>query len=163
MSAPIYRIDAETEEALALHAKWLAGDPNGKRLDFSGGALIQHNLAWRDLREAILDRCDLSGSNLEGAQLNEAKLFGADLTDCNLEAADLRWADLRRADLTGAKLKGARMSGAALGRTVGVRYTLHQADREESIPNGLHIKQGNPCWMIHDERGTRYSNYVDFD
>lgn len=154
MSAPIYRIDDETEEALKLHSKWLAGDPNGKRLDFSGGALIQHNLAWRDLREAILDRCDLSGSNLEGAQLNEAKLFGADLTDCNLEAADLRWADLRGADLTGAKLKGARMSGAALGRTVGLDYT------SEAYYDGrilLYVEQDGR-WMRHDDSGTRYAD-----
>lgn len=158
MSAPIYRIDDETEEALYLHALWLGGDPNGKRLDFSGGALIQHNLAWRDLREAILDRCDLSGSNLEGAQLNEAKLFGADLNDCNLESADLRWADLRRADLTDAKLKGARMTGVAVGRTIGVKYDSHQSDRGRSIPSALHIKHDG-CWMVHDDAGTRYSNY----
>jgi uncharacterized protein YjbI with pentapeptide repeats len=120
VSAPIYRIDAETEEALYLHALWLGGDPNGKRLDFSGGALINHDLSWRDLREAILDRCDLSGSRLEGAQLNEANLFGANLTNCDLESADLRWADLRRANLTGAKLKGARMAGAALAQAVDV-------------------------------------------
>ena len=154
MSAPIYRIDDETEEALALHAKWLAGDPNGKRLDFSGGALIQHNLAWRDLREAILDRCDLTGSNLEGAQLNEAKLFGADLTGCNLEAADLRWADLRTADLTGAKLKGARMSGAALGRTTGVAYAS-SANGEGRVL--LIVSQDGRC-MRHDENGTRYAD-----
>lgn len=156
MSAPIYRIDAETEEALKLHSRWLAGDPNGKRLDFSGGALIQHDLSWRDLREAILDRCDLSGSNLEGAQLNEAKLLGADLTDCNLESADLRWADLRTADLTGAKLKGARMSGAALGRTVGVLYELHQSNYPDPTFNRLHVKHGDK-WMIHDQNGTRNS------
>ncbi len=151
MSAPIYRIDAETEEALYLHALWLGGDPNGKRLDFSGGALIQHDLAWRDLREAILDRCDLSGSNLEGAQLNEAKLLGADLTDCNLESADLRWADLRMADLTRAKLKGARMTGVAMGRTVGVEYT------SEAYYDGrilLYVEQ-DMRWIRHDHSGTR--------
>lgn len=155
MSAPIYRIDDETEEALKLHSRWLAGDPNGKRLDFSGGSLILHNLAWRDLREAILDRCDLTGSNLEGAQLNEAKLFGADLTGCNLEAADLRWADLRKADLSGAKLKGARMSGAALGRTFGVRYNLDQHNDRSKFPPSLSIIQDGQ-WMIHDDNGTRY-------
>lgn len=157
MSAPIYRIDDETEEALKLHAKWLAGDPNGKRLDFSGGALIQHNLAWRDLREAILDRCDLSGSNLEGAQLNEAKLFGADLTDCNLEAADLRWADLRMADLTRAKLKGARMTGAALGATIGVAYVSSAYDD----CNILLLVEQDGRWMRHDGNGTRYEENMD--
>ncbi len=150
MSAPIYRIDDETEEALKLHAKWLAGDPNGKRLDFSGGALINHDLSWRDLREAILDRCDLSGCNLEGAQLNEAKLFGADLTDCNLESADLRWADLRKADLTGAKLKGARMSGVAMGRTTGVQHS--SASNDGGIL--LFVWQDGRC-MMHDGNGTR--------
>lgn len=154
MSAPIYRIDAETEEALKLHAKWLAGDPNGKRLDFSGGALIQHDLAWRDLREAILDRCDLSGSNLEGAQLNEAKLFGADLTDCNLEAADLRWADLRTADLSRARLKGARMTGAALGATVGVTYTSAAHDEARIL---LFVEQDGRM-MRHDAFGTSYAD-----
>ena len=127
MSAPIYRIDAETEEALKLHSRWLAGDPNGKRLDFSGG------------------------SNLEGAQLNEAKLFGADLTDCNLESADLRWADLRMADLTRAKLKGARMTGVAMGRTVGVEYT------SEAYYDGrilLYVEQ-DMRWIRHDHSGTR--------
>jgi hypothetical protein len=153
VSAPIYRIDDETEEALKLHSRWLAGDPNGKRLDFSGGALIQHNLAWRDLREAILDRCDLSGSNLEGAQLNEAKLFGADLTDCNLESADLRWADLRTADLTGAKLKGARMTGAALGVTAGLIYTSTAHDDDHIL---LFVEQAGR-WMRHDGNGTRYA------
>lgn len=157
MSTPIYRIDDETEEALKLHSRWLAGDPSGKRLDFSGGALIQHDLAWRDLREAILDRCDLSGSNLEGAQLNEAKLFGADLTDCNLESADLRWADLRMADLTRAKLKGARMTGAALGATVGVSYSTSAYDDCHVL---LLIEQ-NGGWMRHDGNGTRYEQAPD--
>ena len=154
MSAPIYRIDDETEEALKLHSRWLAGDPNGKRLDFSGGALIQHDLAWRDLREAILDRCDLSGSNLEGAQLNEAKLFGADLTDCNLEAADLRWADLRMADLTRAKMKWARMTGAALGATIGVAYVRSAYDDSNIL---LFVEQDGR-WMRHDDSGTRYAD-----
>ena len=154
MSAPIYRIDDETEEALKLHSRWLAGDPNGKRLDFSGGALINHDLSWRDLREAILDRCDLSGCNLEGAQLNEAKLFGADLTDCNLESADLRWADLRKADLSGAKLKAARMTGAAFAATLGVTYTSTAYDETTIV---LCVKQDGRT-MRHDADGTRYAD-----
>lgn len=154
MSAPTYRIDDETEEALRLHAKWLAGDPNGKRLDFSCGALISHDLSWRDLREAIFDGCDLTGCNLEGAQLNDAKLLGADLTDCNLESADLRWADLRRADLTRAKLKGARMSGAALGATVGVEYVSSAYDDSCIL---LFVEQDGRM-MRHDANGTRYAD-----
>jgi hypothetical protein len=91
------------KQALAEHAKWLAG---------VGGTSA--NLRWADLRGADLSGANLSGANLRGADLSGANLSGADLSGANLSWADLSGADLSGANLSGANLRGANLSGANL-------------------------------------------------
>lgn len=63
--------------ALDLHKRWLAGHPNGERLDLSGADLRVANLANADLRDADLRCSNLRGANLDGATLTAATLgFG---------------------------------------------------------------------------------------
>jgi hypothetical protein len=75
------------------------------------------------LREAVeflvrdrisLREADLERKNLSGAELSRAGLAGADLHKACLMGADLRNADLRGADLTSALLGGAYLGGADL-------------------------------------------------
>ena len=56
---------AELDEILKLHKKWLNNEPSGKRA-------ILHRA---DLREADLREADLRGADLRGADLRGADLF----------------------------------------------------------------------------------------
>ena len=87
------------QRVLAMHAKWLADDPDGIRAD--------------------LRRANLRGANLTGAALGSANLRGA-----YLERANLTGADLAGATLSGANLEGANLSGADLEGTNFLNATL---------------------------------------
>jgi hypothetical protein len=83
----------EIAEVLAWHQKWLNGDDDGVRADFSG----------RDLRDCDLTWCDLTGADfrwadLRGADFIEANLTGADLPHfgvCPEEGDFIGWKKLR--------------------------------------------------------------------
>ena len=62
-------------EVLEAHEKWLAGDPEGSRADFSRAALISEDLSNRDLRKADLSYSFLSGVNLSGTDLTGANII----------------------------------------------------------------------------------------
>ncbi|MEM8484929.1 MAG: toll/interleukin-1 receptor domain-containing protein [Bacteroidota bacterium] len=96
-----------------------------------------------DLREAQLNRFNLSNANLSGAlmaraQLKGAKLLrtnlrGAKLTACNLSGADLTGADLYRAtlfksDLARASLMKANLTRANLGKSDLTQAVLSRSD-----------------------------------
>lgn len=114
----------DLQAKLYAHARWLAGDEDGVRLNLSradlSGAdlrvadLRDANLSGTDLRRADLIRANLRGAELSDANLRRADLSRADLSGANLIGADLRGADLRGADLRGADLSGADLSGAEL-------------------------------------------------
>jgi hypothetical protein len=82
------------DATLAAHAKWLRGEPDGKRAD----------LRSADLRSAYLSGADLTGADLRSADLRGAELTGANLSRANLSGAYLSGADLSGAYLSGAKL-----------------------------------------------------------
>ena len=60
----------ELDEAVRLHARWLAGAQGGKRANLNGA--------------------DLNGASLQGVYLDGAALHLADLCGANLIGADLR-------------------------------------------------------------------------
>ncbi len=64
---------AEINEILEKHHKWLKGYPGGERADFSGMGLRGANFRGEDLR-----RADLFKSNLFKADFRGADLRGAD-------------------------------------------------------------------------------------
>ena len=86
---------AELDEVLVKHKKWLNNEDGGERADLRGA----------DLRGAYLQ-----GAYLQGADLWDADLRGADLRHANLRDAYLRDADLRGAYLQGADLQGANIN-----------------------------------------------------
>ena len=83
---------AELDEVLVKHKKWLNDEDGGERADLRGA--------------------DLRGAYLWGAYLQGADLWDADLRGANLWHANLRHANLRDADLRGAYLQGADLQGA---------------------------------------------------
>jgi len=118
-----------TPEQLALHAKWVNGEPDGVRLqaqnanlrdaNLRGANLSDANLFGANLIDAILRDASLRGANLSDANLSDANLSGANLFGANLRGAslidaNLRGANLRGASLSGANLFGANLSGASL-------------------------------------------------
>ena len=70
---------AELDEVLAKHKKWLNNEDGGERADLQGA-----NLQYADLRHADLQYADLQGANLWGANLHYAVLRRADLQGANI-------------------------------------------------------------------------------
>ncbi len=99
----------ELDEAVRLHARWLAGAQGGKRANLSGA----------DLNGADLNGASLQGVYLDGAALHLADLCGANLTGADLKRAYLNGAKLRGANLIGANLCGANLIGADLRQCIG--------------------------------------------
>ncbi|MEI8395594.1 MAG: serine/threonine-protein kinase [Rhodospirillaceae bacterium] len=102
----------ELRKLLEEHAKFLAGKPNGRRLNLSmrslvGVKLVAANLSGAELTGAIFVRADLSGTNF-----TNANLFCADFTEANLVWAKFIRSDLRGACFDGAELTGALFEGA---------------------------------------------------
>lgn len=83
-----------------------------ERIDLSGDALDGVNAEQAELRYADLSYTDLQGTNLVGANLVGANLTYTDLKYAHLTSADLRGADLTEADLTEAGLSAANLIGA---------------------------------------------------
>ena len=137
----------ELKTILDLHAKWLNGEPDGKKADLrwadlrlanlswanlhgadlTGANLRSANLRWTDLSEACLCDADFFGADiyrtnlikadLNGANLRFANMYGADLNYACLTFADLRLANLHRANLIGADLRCADLNGAKVDMT----------------------------------------------
>jgi len=100
---------AELDEAVRRHERYLTGRIGGQRALLSYRDLTGLNLAGQRLNDA-----DFTGAFLPGAQMAGANLTSANLFGCNLTRADLREAILVRADLRGAVLRGANLEGADL-------------------------------------------------
>jgi len=74
---------SDIENILELHSKWLKGEKDGKRADFSDA--------------------DLSGADFSNADLRNAIFCGANLSDANLCDANFSYSNLSGADFRGAK------------------------------------------------------------
>ena len=77
---------ARLKEILALHQRFVANEPGGKRAI----------LSFHDLSGIDLSHKDLSGADLTGAKMNQARLNGTSFCRANLFCADLRMARLQR-------------------------------------------------------------------
>jgi uncharacterized protein YjbI with pentapeptide repeats len=132
-------------------------DANLARADLRGvllfeAALIQAKLTLVDLapskehanlRDAWLERADLSGARLHKTRLTNAHMRGANLSrayliETALGDADLSDADLRRANLRGAYLGGADLRGANLAHAKVLQEQLEKAESLEgaTMPDG---------------------------
>jgi len=131
----IYKLtQAQIDEILDLHQKWLDRDPAGKRanfsyMDLSGVDFSDRNLTRSNLSNANLECANLTGANMNGANLKFANLIGANFTGANLTSTNLKRANLisanlycailfeanlECANLTGANLNGANLKFANL-------------------------------------------------
>ena len=99
----------EIKEILENHKRWLRGEPNGIRANFS-----MADLSVADFNGANLRVADFRGANLSGANFRGANLSGADFNGANLRVANFRGANLSGADFNGANFSGANLSGADL-------------------------------------------------
>lgn len=140
---------AELDELLSLHERFLAGKMGGKRavlqyFDLSGLQAIN-----RDLRQA-----DFTGSNFVGANLAGTDLMAAILFGCNFNNTNLRNANLARADLRGSYLAGAILSGANLedadmrqGLIMGTEHNAkaHRSNQQrgETVLSGADVSGAN--------------------
>ena len=87
---------------------------NLKNLILEKAHLIGTNLSGANLSGANLTEANLSGANLSGVNLIGANLSGANLTEANLSGVNLIGANLSGANLTEANLSGANLSGTNL-------------------------------------------------
>ena len=130
---------AELNEIVAKHGKWLRAEEGGSRAV----------LTRADLTRAVLTDADLTD-----AVLTDAVLTRADLTGAVLTGADLTGADLTRADLTGAVLTGADLTGADLTGAVGVPEETKGlrkliAETVLANPSGLEMATWHTCDTTH--------------
>ena len=105
---------AELNEILEKHKKWLNNEPGGERANLSGSDLSCSNLSRCNLSRCNLSHCNLSACDLCGSNLRGCDLRGSDLRGCNLRGCNLRGSDLRGCDLSGSDLRGCDLSGSNL-------------------------------------------------
>lgn len=73
---------AELDEVLAKHEKWLNNKDSGERADLRSANLQSANLQGANLQGACLPYTDLRGANLQIANLRDADLRGANINFC---------------------------------------------------------------------------------
>lgn len=101
---------------LEWHRKWLDGDEDDMRADFSGKDLSGLDLRGVDMSYADLRGAKLRGTKFEGSNLQRANFADADLSDADLRRANLEKAILKRAVLRGTNLEqGTNLESAYLG------------------------------------------------
>ena len=74
---------AELDEVLVKHTKWLNEEDGGERADLQGANLQGANLRHADLQYADLQGAKLWGANLHYAVLRRADLQGANINFCS--------------------------------------------------------------------------------
>jgi hypothetical protein len=119
--------------ALGRHALWLAGDPAGARIDWTGQDLRRHRLAGEDLRGAIMGRADLQGMDLTGTRFDGAFL----------ESAVLRGARIDRAVFSGARMAAADMRAIRGAAPVLSGAHLNCAQMQECVLEGASFGRAN--------------------
>ena len=107
-------MQAELENILEAHTKWLKNEDGGIRANLRGADLRYADLRGDNLSDANLSDADLSGAGLIYADLRCANLIGANLSDADLRCANLSGTNLRGANLSGADLRYANLSDADL-------------------------------------------------
>lgn len=106
---------------LELHKKWLLGEYEGIRADFTRVDLKGENFKGAELTKAIFNGADLRGANFSGANLHmadfrDSNLSGADFRDSNISGANFSGATLRIANLSKVNAYETKFTGADLGK-----------------------------------------------
>jgi uncharacterized protein YjbI with pentapeptide repeats len=101
-----------------LHQAFVAGDPNGKKLNLTDLKAERFRFDQVSLVRAILRRADLSDSSCLETDFTEAELCFAVFSWANLKGATFRRADLRGANFAMANLSGATLECADLRSAV---------------------------------------------
>ncbi|WP_251360089.1 pentapeptide repeat-containing protein [Kangiella sp. TOML190] len=127
-------------------------------VDLSEVSLVKANLAYSDLKNAILIATNLSQANLCYCNLNNAKLIAANLYQTNLSHANVLHAnfltamchqadfsnvDFKDQDLRGQNLKGANLSGADLRQQNLEGIDLRQAKLIGANLDGVNLIDAN--------------------
>ena len=100
---------------------------------------IQYNKRLKlNLKNLILEKAHLIGTNLSGANLSGANLSGANLTEANLSGANLSGVNLIGANLSGANLTEANLSGVNL-----IGANLSGANLTEANLSGANLSGTN--------------------
>lgn len=97
-------LDWDLSETVRKHARYLASQAGGERMDLRYKIMRGISLTGMDLRSGLFAGADLRGAGFAGANLSDASL-----TSANLDQADMSGARLNRADLRGARLVQARL------------------------------------------------------
>jgi len=121
----------DLQRILALHRKWLYGEPGGERAVLTDAVLTGAVLTDAVLTGAVLTGADLTGAVLTGAVLTGAVLTGADLTGAVLTGALLTGALLTGAVLTRARLSDGVTWGEYLSEVVPALLTAGGRPLEE--------------------------------
>lgn len=93
---------AEIQECLDAHARWLADHTSGRRADFTGC----------NLRSGVFENCNLTGAVFAGAQLQEVRF-----ANVTLDAADFSAAFLERASIVDCSIDKTNFMNAMLTGT----------------------------------------------
>lgn len=131
-------------DALHLHEKWCAGDPDGRKavlkgvflggmdmdgrqmpsIDLSGSRLFRTSMRGANLdsasivsvsmSESYLGRASLIGADMRGSSMAKVEFAGGRLAGANLEGTDLSNANMAGCDLSCANLTNANLYGAIL-------------------------------------------------
>lgn len=126
-------------EVLEAHKRWINKTEGWKENDRADLRNAYMNRA--DLSEANLCRADLRGAYLYGADLRRANLCGADLCRAYLRGADLSLASLYRADLREADLSLAYLCRADLCRANLIEANLIGADLSETYLSETYLSE----------------------
>src|SRR3972149_3806880 len=116
---------AELEDVIPAHARFLSGAARGLRA----------NLAFHDLAGLDLEGRDLSQADLSAAKLNGARMGGINLRNANLFCTDLRMASIQRADLSRTDLRGACLRGAQLSESLLIDADIREGTLLRSSSN----------------------------
>ena len=122
---------------LALRETQMAG-VSLRRANLSESDLMDSNLS-----DSQLQRADMSRANLQRVNLHGAHLEGSDLTGANLQVADLTNADLNGAMLADINLESACLRNAVLDGANLIGAHLELAIFEDASLQGAHLDRAN--------------------
>lgn len=168
---------------LEQHRKWLNGEPGGVQADFRNAHLVNANFQGADLRNALMDKVDINGSNFTGADLTGASIrdayihstrfLGATLDDAILDGSvivscDMSYANIKRAKLTNVlvqetvlidtDLSESRLLNAVLMKVNLFGSKLSKVDLSEN--NHMHTVIGNMKEIKSLQCDTNFVSYT---
>jgi uncharacterized protein YjbI with pentapeptide repeats len=114
---------------------------NLSQADLNRAKLSKANLRGADLQKALLRFADLREADLRNANLREANLLQSNLTNANLFRAQLVGADMLNANFHGAHLNKADLSNANLSLAMLTKADLGEADFSKANLSRAYLNQ----------------------